>query len=340
MSLGTSILLILLDSVAHDFKVACGLGAERGKLSKGSIGVDFSHSQLLQLGCDSVVQFILQVIIRNTCFGSKVQEFREEVMESVSRLHVELSELILRSGHSVRVIVDSLQVFEHISGVFIRVHGFASESGCDVLASFSITSTGHVGTMKLGRVIVVMISLKFLGHQKQPIFKSGFFSISEQWRVRDLSQFARGLSTCSSVIHRVQGVIGNLVGICISVESHLVQVFSCFFQLFLYQDNLTIFGLSIQFRFNQSGFVVIHNIFKSFMYQLELSIKPFRFLVDVSQEVFIGHFMSVWSIILIITINHDGGASVQFSSFSLFRFLSYIGLATRDRNIIQSGYYS
>ena len=54
-SLGTSVLLIFLDSVAHDFKAACSLGAERGKLSKGSIGVDFSYSQLLQLGCDSVV---------------------------------------------------------------------------------------------------------------------------------------------------------------------------------------------------------------------------------------------------------------------------------------------
>ena len=108
-------------------------------------------------------------------------------MESVSHLHVELSELILCSGHLVQVIVDSLQVFEHISGVFIQVHRFTSESGCDVLASFSITSTGHVGMMKLGRVIVVMISLKFLGHQKQLIFKSGFFSISEQQRVRDLS---------------------------------------------------------------------------------------------------------------------------------------------------------
>ena len=83
-SLGTSVLSVLLDSVVHDFKAARSLGAERGKLSKGSIGVDFSYSQLLQLGCDSVVQFILQVIIRNTCFGSKVQELREEVMESVS----------------------------------------------------------------------------------------------------------------------------------------------------------------------------------------------------------------------------------------------------------------
>ena len=173
--------------MAHDFKAACGLGAERGKLSKGSIGVDFSHSQLLQLGCDSVVQFILQVIIRNTCFSSKVQELREEVMELVSQLHIQLSELVLHSGHLVRVIIDSLQVFKHISRVSIQVHGFASESGRDVLASFSITTTSHIGTTKLGGVIVIMVSLKFLGHQKQPIFKSGFLSISEQRRVRDLS---------------------------------------------------------------------------------------------------------------------------------------------------------
>ena len=73
-SLGTSVLSVLLDSVAHNFKAARGLGTERGKLSEGSIGVDFSHSQLLQLGRDSVVQFILQVVIRNACFGSKVQE--------------------------------------------------------------------------------------------------------------------------------------------------------------------------------------------------------------------------------------------------------------------------
>ena len=55
MSLGTSILSVLLDLVAHDFKTARGLGAEGGELSKGSVGVDFSHSQLLQLGCDSMV---------------------------------------------------------------------------------------------------------------------------------------------------------------------------------------------------------------------------------------------------------------------------------------------
>ena len=186
-SLGTSVLSILLDSVAHDFKAARGLGAERGKLSKGSIGVDFSHSQLLQLGCDSVVQFILQVIIRNTCFSSKVQELREEVMELVGCLHVELLELVLCSSHLVWVIIDSLQVFKHVNRVFIQVHRFTSESRYDVLASFSITMTSHIGTTKLGGVIVIMISLKFLGHQKQPIFKLGFFSISEQQRVGNLS---------------------------------------------------------------------------------------------------------------------------------------------------------
>lgn len=107
-------------------------------------------------------------------------------MELVSRLHVELSELVLCSGHLVRVIIDSLQVLDHISRIFIWVHGFALESRSDMLAGFSITSTGHIGTMKLGRIIVIMISLKFLGHQKEPIFKLRFFSISKQRRIRDL----------------------------------------------------------------------------------------------------------------------------------------------------------
>ena len=46
-SLGTGVLLVLLDLVAHDFKMACSLGTERGELLEGSIRVDFSHGQLL-----------------------------------------------------------------------------------------------------------------------------------------------------------------------------------------------------------------------------------------------------------------------------------------------------
>ena len=137
----------------------------------------------------------------------------------------------------------------------------------------------------------------------------------------------------------MQGVVGDLVGVCIMVKSHLVQAFSCFFKSVLHQDNLAIFGLSTQFRFSQSGLTVFNHVFKSFMDQSELSIKPFGFLMDVSQEVFKSHFMLVRFIILII-INHDGGASIRFSLFGSFRFFSLIGLATRDRNIIQSGHRS
>ena len=46
----------------------------------------------------------------------------------------------------------------------------------------------------------------------------------------------------------MQGVIGNLVNVCILVKGHLVQAFSGFIKSVLHQDNLTIFGLSIQFR--------------------------------------------------------------------------------------------
>ena len=47
VALGTSILSVLLDLVAYNFKIAYSLRAERSKLSEESIRVDFSYSQLL-----------------------------------------------------------------------------------------------------------------------------------------------------------------------------------------------------------------------------------------------------------------------------------------------------
>ena len=85
-------------------------------------------------------------------------------MKSVSILYVELLELVLCSGHSVQIIIDGLQVFNHVRGIFIQVHRFTSESESDVLASFSITMTSHIGMVKLREVIVIMISFKLLGH--------------------------------------------------------------------------------------------------------------------------------------------------------------------------------
>ena len=131
----------------------------------------------------------------------------------------------------------------------------------------------------------------------------------------------------------MQSVIGDLVGVYISVKDHLVQVFSCFFKLFLHQDNLAVFNLSIQLRVSQLGFMVFNDIFILFMDYLKLSIKLFRLLIDISQKVLKGHFMLV-QFFFFITIYHDGRALVWFSLFGLFRFLPLMGLATRARNII------
>ena len=141
----------------------------------------------MQFGHDLVVQFILQIIIRDTSFSSKIQEFREKVVKSVSILYVELLELVLCNSHSVQIIIDGLQVFNHVRGIFIQVHRFTLKSGSDMLASFSITITSHIGIVKLRGVVVIMISFKLLDHQKKLVFKSGFLSIHEQWRIRDLS---------------------------------------------------------------------------------------------------------------------------------------------------------
>ena len=187
MSLRAHVLVTLLDLVIHDFKMAHSLGTERGELLEGTIRDDFGNCQLLELGCDLVVQFILQIIFGDISLSSEVQEFREEIMESVSILHVELSELILYSGHLVWVIIDGFQMLNHVQRIVVWVWGFASELGSDVLVSFSITMTSHVGMTKLRGVVVIMISLELLSHQEKPVFKSGFFSISEQWRIGDLS---------------------------------------------------------------------------------------------------------------------------------------------------------
>ena len=85
--------------------------------------------------------------------------------------------------------------------------------------------------------------------------------------------------------------------------------------------------------------MVFNDVFILFMDHSELSIKLFRLLMDISQEILKGHFTSV-QFFFFITIYHDGRASVWFSSFSVFRFLPLMGLATRARNIIWSGYHS
>ena len=105
----------------HDFKVAHSLGTERGELPERTIRDDFGNYQLLELDHDLVVQFILQVIFRDTYFSSKVQEFRKEIVKLVGILHVELSKLVLHSGHSVWVIIDGLQMLNHVGRIFIWV---------------------------------------------------------------------------------------------------------------------------------------------------------------------------------------------------------------------------
>ena len=43
-------------------------------------------------------------------------------MKLISILYIELLELVLHSGHLVQIIIDGLQVFNHVGGIFIWVH--------------------------------------------------------------------------------------------------------------------------------------------------------------------------------------------------------------------------
>lgn len=80
------------------------------------------------------------------------------------------------------------------------------------------------------------------------------------------------------------------------------------------------------------------------MNQSEFSIEPFRFLVDVSQEVLKGDFMLVLFIVF-ISINQDGRLSVRRSYRSVgpsflmdLRFSSVVGICLRyiDDRIYQT----
>ena len=54
-------------------------------------------------------------------------------MEFVTGLHVQQSELVFGSGHSVRVAVDCLEVVEHVFQVVIGVQSTFTHSESDVL---------------------------------------------------------------------------------------------------------------------------------------------------------------------------------------------------------------
>ena len=60
-----------------------------------------------------------------------------------------------------------------------------------MLPGLAITLASHIGMMQLGRVIVVVVGIQLLSHQKKPILKSGFFTISKQRRIRDLGRLVR-----------------------------------------------------------------------------------------------------------------------------------------------------
>ena len=87
-------------------------------------------------------------------------------MELISHLYIELLELVLYSSYLIQVIIDGLQIFKYISKVFIQVHVLTSEMGSNILIGFSIILASHIDIIQLERVIVIMISLRFLSYQE------------------------------------------------------------------------------------------------------------------------------------------------------------------------------
>ena len=126
-----------------------------------------------------------------------------------------------------------------------------------MLVSFSITITSYVGMVKLRGVIVIIINLKLLGYQKKPVFKLGFLSIYEQWRIRNLSWFA-GLFIYTNIASIMQGVLSNLIDICVLVNDCYFQLFCGFIKSFSY---LFFLSLLVQIKLSQLSTMLLNHIF-------------------------------------------------------------------------------
>ena len=131
-------------------------------------------------------------------------------MKTVSALYIELLKLILCGSNLVQIFINGLQMLDYIIRVIVQIDGFAPEAGSDILSGFTIILASYIDIIQLERVIMIMIGVQLLYHQKKPIFKLRFFTIYKQERIRDLSRFIRerlldSLSHC--MIIRIQQVL-------------------------------------------------------------------------------------------------------------------------------------
>ena len=104
---------------------------------------------------------------------------------------------------------------------------------------------------------MVSIGSKFLGHQRQPVFKPGFLAISQHWRIWNL-----GLSNIGRRQHRflvaavdqLHGHRHSLVAICIALRLHPSKLRICprellldILNLLMQLGDISILSLPIKF---------------------------------------------------------------------------------------------
>ena len=142
-------LLILLHVIVEDLQSACCLWTERGELLKGFILVDFCHIQLLGFCDDLMIELILSVILRISCLGSQIKKFRGKIMKLFSWFHVRSLKLTFPDCHMIWIIINDLQMLNHLIGISVQIQRFSSQTRCDMFACLVITVTDHVDLLKL-----------------------------------------------------------------------------------------------------------------------------------------------------------------------------------------------
>ena len=240
----------------------------------------------------------------------------------------------------------------------IRVDGFTLEVRSDMLSGLAITPTSHVGMTQLGRVVMVMVGIQLLSHQKKPVFKLRFFTISKQGRIRDLGRFVRGRSLSSlscNMMTRVQQVSSQSVGIGITVCRSQVQMFFKFINLFLKLGHLHSPSLSSRDSIGKTVLSNMEFIIVLLMHLQGLLIEPLQPFLTLLQELLMCDLNLL--LVILISFNQGGGTlfslvhlesgfnrfmfikCVLFGWFSASWFFAFSGRASRRCTIIQSGHF-
>ncbi|BCR87277.1 uncharacterized protein ACHE_31264S [Aspergillus chevalieri] len=232
-------------------------------------------------------------------------------MELVAGLHVQLSELVLCSSDTIRVVIYCFQMVEHVLRIGIWVHCIIPHAWDDVLSGFTLTTAHHICLSQLRCVKMICIGCKLLTYQEQPVFKSGFFAVSEHWGIRNLCRLAGdgsgGALLCTgSSVHHHSSYLGS--------EGVSFLISFCF--LMLQGDQFTVLLLVLEFQFHYLHILLCGDSIELLVDSEQLVIEILRVSLIFSNKIIIGQVMG--SIVRFIMDPQGLSASIIIQNLAQF----------------------